>query len=148
MTPQEKRAWYGLAIGIAWTLSMVAVFVMRGVTAFDEDVGMRVIVYILFAAGILAYVAMMYITGWRMSRDGVIQDERDKLILRRVPVYQMFAVLFTLAIWMVALTETYDEEGQIPIVFPYLIFESAIVVNIVFASAGTLIAYWRERHHG
>jgi MFS family permease len=148
VTPQEKRAWYGLAIGIAWTLSMVAVFVMRGVTAFDEDVGMRVIVYILFAAGILAYVAMMYITGWRMSRDGVIQDERDKLILRRVPVYQMFAVLFTLAIWMVALTETYDEEGQIPIVFPYLIFESAIVVNIVFASAGTLIAYWRERHHG
>jgi MFS family permease len=148
VTPQEKRAWYGLAIGIAWTLSMVAVFVMRGVTAFDEDVGMRVIVYILFAAGILAYVAMMYITGWRMSRDGVIQDERDKLILRRVPVYQMFAVLFTLAIWMVALTETYDEEGQIPIVFPYLIFESAIVVNIVFASAGTLIAYWRARQHG
>lgn len=148
MTPQEKRAWYGLAIGIAWTLSMVAVFVMRGVTAFDEDVGMRVIVYILFAAGILAYVAMMYITGWRMSRDGVIQDERDKLILRRVPVYQMLAVLFTLAIWMVALTETYQEEGQIPIVFPYLIFYSAIVVNIVFASAGTLIAYWRERHHG
>lgn len=148
MTPQEKRAWYGLVIGILWTLSMVAVFVMRGVTAFDEDVGMRVIVYILFAAGILAYVAMMYITGWRMSRDGVIQDERDKLILRRVPVYQMFAVLFTLAIWMVALTETYDEEGQIPIVFPYLIFESAIVVNIVFASAGTLIAYWRARQHG
>jgi protein-S-isoprenylcysteine O-methyltransferase Ste14 len=148
VTPQEKRAWYGLVIGILWTLSMVAVFVMRGVTAFDEDVGMRVIVYILFAAGILAYVAMMYITGWRMSRDGVIQDERDKLILRRVPVYQMFAVLFTLAIWMVALTETYDEEGQIPIVFPYLIFESAIVVNIVFASAGTLIAYWRARQHG
>lgn len=148
MTPQEKRAWYGLAIGIAWTLSMVAVFLVKGVTAFDRETSMRAIVYILFAAGILAYVAMMYITGWRMSRNGVIQDERDKLILRRVPVYQMFAVLFTLAIWMVALTETYQEEGQIPIVFPYLIFYSAIVVNIVFASAGTLIAYWRARHHG
>jgi FtsH-binding integral membrane protein len=127
---------------------MVAVFVMRGVTAFDEDVGMRAIVYSLFAAGILAYVAMMYITGWRMSRDGVIQDERDRLILRRVPAYQMLAVLFTLALWMVALTETYGEEGQIPIVFPYLIFFSAVVVNIVFASAGTLIAYWRERRYG
>jgi hypothetical protein len=127
---------------------MVAVFMVRGVTAFDEDTGMRVVVYALFAGGILAYVAMMYITGWRMSRNGVIQDERDRLILRRVPVYQMFAVLFTLAVWMVALTETYQEEGQIPIVFPYLIFFSAIVVNIVFASAGTLIAYWRVRHHG
>jgi MFS family permease len=148
MTPQQKRAWYGLVIGIVWTLSMVAVFLVKGVTAFDRETSMRAIVYTLFAAGILAYVAMIYITGWRMSRDGVIQDERDKLILRRVPVYQMLAVLFTLAIWMVALTETYQEEGQIPIVFPYLIFYSAILVNIVFASAGTLMAYWRARHHG
>lgn len=145
MVPQQRRAWYGLAIGIIWTLSIVAVFVIKGVTAFDEDTGMRATAYALFAAGILAYVAMMYITGWRMARDGVIQDERDRLILRRVPVYQMFAVLATLAAWMVALTETYWEEGQIPIVFPYLIFYSAIVVNIVFASAGTLIAYWRAR---
>jgi hypothetical protein len=145
VAPQQKRAWYGLAIGIIWTLSMVAVFVIKGVTAFDEDVGMRATVYALFAAGILAYVAMMYITGWRMAREGVLQDERDRLILRRVPVYQMFAVLVTLAIWMVALTETYWEEGQIPVVFTYLIFYSAIVVNIVFASAGTLIAYWRAR---
>lgn len=124
---------------------MVAVFVIKGVTAFDEDVSMRATVYALFAAGILAYVAMMYITGWRMAREGVLQDERDRLILRRVPVYQMFAVLVTLAIWMVALTETYWEEGQIPVVFTYLIFYSAIVVNIVFASVGTLIAYWRAR---
>jgi len=145
MTPQQKRAWYGLAIGILWTLSMVAVFMIKGVTAFDEDPAMRATVYSLFAAGILAYVAMMYITGWRMRREGVIQDERDRLILRRVPVYQMFAVLITLAIWMVALTETYWKEGQIPIVYPYLIFYSAIVVNIVFASAGVLIAYWRAQ---
>ena len=145
MTPQQRRAWYGLAIGIVWTLSMVALFVIKGATAFDEDTGMRVTAYALFVAGILAYVAMMYATGWKMARDGVIMDERDRLILRRVPVYQMFAVLLTLATWMVALTETYREEGQIPIVFPYLIFYSAIVVNIVFASAGTLIAYWRAR---
>lgn len=145
MTPQQKRAWYGLAIGIIWTLSIVAVFVIKGVTAFDEDPGMRATVYALFVAGILAYVAMMYVTGWKMARDGVLMDERDRSILRRVPVYQMFAVLVTLGIWMVALTETYWEEGHIPIVFPYLIFYSAIVVNIVFASAGTLIAYWRVR---
>jgi len=145
MTPQQSRAWYGLAIGIVWTLSMVAVFVVKGVTAFEEETGTRAIVYALFAAGILAYVAMMYITGRRMSRNGVIQDERDRMILRRVPVYQMFAVLVTLAVWMVALTEVYWDEGQIPIVFPHLIFYSAIVVNIVFASAGTLIAYWRAR---
>ena len=145
MTPQQRRAWYGLAIGIVWTLSMVALFVVRGATTFYEDTGMRFTAYAVFFGGILAYVAMMYITGRKMARDGVIQDERDRLILRWVPIYQMLAVILTLAVWMIALTETYEEEGQIPIVFPNLIFFSAIVVNMVFASAGTLIAYWKAR---
>jgi len=145
MTPQQKRAWYGLAIGIVWSLAMVAVFFVKGATAFDEDTGMRVTVYALFAAGVLAYVAMLYITGWRMRREGVIMDERDRMILRKVPVYQMFAVLITLAAWSVILTEVYHDQGQVPVVFPNLMFFSAIVVNMVFASAGTLIAYWRAK---
>jgi hypothetical protein len=123
----------------------VSLFVVRGATTFYEDTGMRFTAYAVFFAGILAYVAMMYITGRKMARDGVIQDERDRLILRWVPIYQMLAVILTLAVWMIALTETYEEEGQIPIVFPNLIFFSAIVVNMVFASAGTLIAYWKAR---
>ncbi|HWR70631.1 MAG TPA: hypothetical protein VN415_06200 [Dehalococcoidia bacterium] len=145
MTPQQKRAWYGLAIGIVWSLAMVAVFFVKGATAFDEDTGMRVMVYGLFIAGVCAYVAMLYITGWRMRREGVIMDERDRMILRKVPVYQMFAVLITLAAWSVILTEVYHDQGQVPVVFPNLMFFSAIVVNMVFASAGTLIAYWRAK---
>jgi hypothetical protein len=145
MTPQQKRAWYGLAIGIVWSLALVAVFVVKGATTFDEDAGMRATVYLLFIAGILAYVAMLYITGWRMRRQGVIMDERDRMILRKVPVYQMFAVLITLAAWAVALSEVNHDQGQVPVVFPFLIFYSAIIVNIVFASAGTLIAYWSAK---
>jgi len=148
MTPQQKRAWYGLAIGITWSLAMVAVFVVKGATAFDEDAGMRFTVYGLFIAGVLAYVAMLYITGWRMRREGVIMDERDRMILRKVPVYQMFAVLWSLAGWAIALSEVYHDEGQVPVVFTWLMFYSAIIVNIVFASAGTLIAYWSDEQHG
>jgi hypothetical protein len=148
MTPQQKRAWYGLAIGIIWSLAIVAVFVVKGATAFDENTGMRFTVYALFAAGVLAYVAMLYITGWRMRKEGVLMDERDRLILRKVPVYQMFAVLWTLAAWAIVLSEVYHDQGQVPVVFPNLMFFSAIIVNIVFASAGTLIAYWRARYHG
>ena len=145
MTPQQKRAWYGLAIGIVWSLALVAVFVAKGATAFDEDAGMRVTVYALFIAGVLAYVAMLYIAGWRMRRQGAIMDERDRMILRKVPVYQMFAVLLTLAAWAIALSEVYHDQGQVPVVFTWLMFYSAIIVNIVFASAGTLIAYWRTK---
>jgi len=145
MTPQQKRAWYGLATGIVWSLALIAVFVVKGATAFDEDAGMRFTVYALFIAGVLTYVAMLYITGWRMRRQGVVMDERDRMILRKVPVYQMFAVLLTLATWAVALSEVHHDEGQIPVVFTWLMFYSAIIVNIVFASAGTLIAYWRAK---
>ena len=145
MTPQQKRAWYGLIIGIIWSLALVAVFVAKGATAFDEDAGMRVTVYLLFIGGVLAYVAMLYITGWRMRREGVIMDERDRMILRKVPVYEMFAVLVTLAAWAIALSEVYHDGGQVPVVFTWLMFYSAIIVNVIFASAGTLIAYWRAR---
>jgi len=145
MTPQQKRAWYGLATGIVWSLALIAVFVVKGATAFDEDAGMRFTVYALFIAGVLTYVAMLYITGWRMRRQGVVMDERDRMILRKVPVYQMFAVLLTLATWAVALSEVHHDQGQVPVVFPFPIFYSAIIVNIVFASAGTLIAYWRAK---
>ena len=114
MTPQQKRAWYGLAIGIVWSLALVAIFVAKGATAFDKDAGMRATAYLLFIAGVLAYVAMLYITGWRMRRQGVIMDERDRMILRKVPVYQMFAVLWTLAGWAIALSEVYHNQGQVP----------------------------------
>ncbi len=80
-----------------------------------------------------------------MRREGVIMDERDRLILRKVPVYQMFAVLWTLAAWAIALSEVYHDQGQVPVVFTWLMFYSAIIVNMVFASAGTLIAYWRAK---
>lgn len=145
MTPQQKRAWYGLIIGIVWMAALVAIFVAKGATAFDTDATMRGIVYALFAGGVLAYVAMLYITRWRMGKEAVVMDERDREILRRVPVYQTLAVLWTLAGWAVALGEVYSEQKEIPVVFPWLMFYSAIIVNIVFASAGTLLAYWRNR---
>ncbi len=58
MTPQQKRAWYGLAIGIVWTLALVAVFFVKGATAFDKEAGMRAIVYLLFIAGGIALPPM------------------------------------------------------------------------------------------
>ena len=145
MTPQQKRAWYGLAIGVVWSLAILAVFIIKGATAYNEDAGMRALLYVLFIAGLLAYLAMSYLTGWKMRKMGVITDERDMMILSKVPRYQMFAVLITLGVWVGALSEIYWDQGQIPVVFPYLIFYSVIIVNIVFKSAGALIAYWRMR---
>jgi len=140
MAPLQKRAWYGLAIGIVWAIAIIVVFITKGgVSAYTEDQGMRVILAALFIGGLLAYSVMM-ITALR--KRGQV-DERDRLIMSRAPVVQLWAVFISLAVWSIALTEIYWDQGQIPVIFPYLVFMSLFIVNVLAQSVGILIGYWR-----
>ena len=69
-------------------------------------------------------------------------DERDRLILGRTPVVQLWAVIFSLVIWTIVLTESYWDQG-IPPIFMYLVFMSTLIVSAVAQSIGILIGYWR-----
>jgi len=140
MAPLQKRAWYGLAIGIVWAIAIIVVFITKGgVSAYTEDQGMRVILAALFIGGLLAYSVMM-ITALR--KRGQV-DEQDRLIMSRAPVVQLWAVFISLAVWSIALTEIYWDQGQIPVIFPYLVFMSLFIVNVLVQSVGILIGYWR-----
>ena len=75
-------------------------------------------------------------------------DERDRVIMGRAPVVQLWAVIISLAVWMIALTEFYWDGGQIPVGFPYLILFSTLIVSTVSQSVGILIGYWRMGHNG
>jgi len=142
MAPLQKRAWYGLVIGVVWAIAIVVVFIAKGgVTAYTEDQGMRAILAALLIGGLIAYSAMMILTLRKPSQ----VDERDRLIMDRAPKVQLWAVIISLAVWMIALTETYWDQGQIPVIFPYLIFMSIFIVNTLAQSAGILIGYWRMR---
>ena len=70
-------------------------------------------------------------------------DERDKVIMGRAPVVQLWAVFISLAVWSIALTEIYWDQGHIPVIFPYLILMSLFIVNVLAQSLGILIGYWR-----
>ena len=140
MAPLQKRAWYGLAIGIVWAIAIIVVFITKGgVSGYTEDQGMRVILAALFIGGLLAY-SVMTITALR--KRGQV-DERDRLIMSRAPVVQLWAVFISLAVWSIALTEIYWDQGQIPVIFPYLVFMSLFIVNVLAQSVGILIGYWR-----
>ena len=142
MAPLQKRALYGLAIGVVWAIAIIVVFIAKGgVTAYTEDQGMRVILAALLIGGLLAYFIMMRLT---LRKPGQV-DERDRLILGRAPIVQLWAVFISLAVWSIALTEIYWDQGQIPVIFPYLVFMSLFIVNVLAQSIGILIGYWKMR---
>ncbi|MBC8273481.1 MAG: hypothetical protein H8E40_00710 [Chloroflexi bacterium] len=144
MAPLQKRAWYGLAIGVVPAIALIVVFVVKGgVATFNEDVGFRVTVYALWVGGLIAYLIVMNLT---LRKPGQV-DERDRLIMGRAPKVQLFAVILSLVVWSIGLTEVYWDEGQIPVIFPYVILISTLIVSTLAQSVGILIGYWRGVSH-
>lgn len=144
MAPLQKRAWYGLALGVVFALAIVVVFVTRGgVTAYSEDQGMRLIVAALFVGLLALYGIVLFLTRPGQGRVKVSMDERDTAVVRRALYVQLWAVIISLGVWAIALTEIYWDQGHIPVIFPYLIFGSALIVNTLAQAAGILIGYWR-----
>lgn len=144
MAPLQKRALYGLALGVVFALAIVAVFIIKGgVTAYTEDTGMRLIVSVLFVGFLALYGIVLFLTRPKPGRVKVIMDERDAAVVRRALYVQLWAVILSLVVWAIALTEIYWDHGHIPVIFPYLIFGSALIVNTLAQAAGILIGYRR-----
>ena len=138
MAPLQKRALCGLAFGVVWAVAIIVVFIVKGgVSTFSEDQGFRLIIDVLWIGGLIFYGILM-LTLRKQSQ----VDERDRLILGRAPVVQLWAVIFSLVIWTIVLTESYWDQG-IPPIFMYLVFMSALIVSAVAQSIGILIGYWR-----
>jgi len=144
MAPLQKRALYSLAIGLLLAIALIVVFIAKGdVTTFDEDLGFRLIVYALWVGVPLAYLIVVNLT----LRKPEQVDERDKMIMGRAPRVQWLAVIFSLAAWVIVLTELYWDQGQIPVIFLTLIFISTLIVSTLALSLGILIGYWRGVSH-
>ena len=140
MAPLQKRAWYGLVIGLVFAVALLAVFIIKGgISTFNEDIGFRVIIDALWVGGL---VANLIVVNLALRKRGIV-DERDRLIMDRAPRVQWLAVVFSLVAWTIALTEVYWDQGQIPVIFLYLIFMSVLIVSTLAQSLGILIGYWR-----
>jgi len=145
MTPLQKRAWLGLVVGLGMALAILAVFIARGVASFDDDLVLRAIAYVLCVGGLLVYAVTLRIKRRKPGQSEVLVDERDKEIVRRATMAQLWAVLLSLFIWAIALTEVYWGQKSIPIVFVYLIAISGLIVSILAQAIGILIGYRRMK---
>jgi hypothetical protein len=143
MAPLQKRAWWGLGVGLAFTIAFVLVFVlMGGVETFDTDQTFRIIINVIWIGGLVAHLVIMDFT----LRKAIV-DERDKMIRDRAPRIQWIAVIFTLAAWVIGLNEVYQETSLIPATYLYVMFMSVLVASWLALSLGIIIGYWRANRN-
>lgn len=143
MAPLQKRALLGLVIGAIVSAGVLAVLVINGATSFYDDDAMRWLVTGLIIVMLAAWAIILAPALSSRVRTKVICDERDEAALRRASAAQLWGVIGALVVWSIALTEVYWDEGTIPIVFPYLIFWSIMMVNMLAHAIGILIGYRR-----
>jgi hypothetical protein len=140
MAPMQKRAWWGLAVGLAFAVAFIIVFfTMGGVAKFDTNAGFRLIVD---ALAIGALVVNLVVVNVPLRRRGMA-DERDIKIIDWAPRVQWLAAIFTLVGWTIGLTERYHETRLVPSVYLYVVFLSILVVSTIAQSGGILLGYWR-----
>ncbi len=145
MAPLQKRAWWGLGTGLVFAAAFVLVFILKGgIETFDEDQGFRIIINVLWIGGLVANLVIVNLA----PRKPGMADERDLRIVERAPRIQWLAVVFTLAVWMITLTEVYSDTGQIPSLFMYVIFMSVLIVSTLTQCLGILIGYRRMERNG
>ena len=144
MAPLQKRALYSLIIGLALTITLIAVLVIQGdVTALDRDANLRLVVYAVLIGVPLTYLILVNLT----LRKPTQVDERDKAIIDRSHKAQWMAVIFSLAAWTIILTEIYWAQRQLPVVFLNLIFISTLIISVLAQSLGILLGYWRTNRN-
>jgi len=139
MAPLQKRALYSFVIGLILTIALIVVFVAQGdITAFERDPNLRLIMYAVLIGVPLIYLILVNLT----LRKPAQLDERDRLIIERSSRAQWLAVIFTLVVWTIVLTEIYRGQGQVPIAFLKLIFTSTLIISTLAHSLGILVGYW------
>jgi amino acid transporter len=151
MAPLQKRAWWGLGIGILWAAAIAAVFTAKGgISAFEEDQSFRLLIDALYVGWLIFYTLLMksLLSLRRSGKDEVAVDERDRAILDRAPLTQLWAVIISLVAWTIGLTEVYHRTGWVPTTYMYLIFFSSIIISTLAQSLGILIGYWRLSRNG
>jgi hypothetical protein len=143
LAPLQQAAWWTLAAGAAFTAAVVAAIARNGAQAFWTDAGVRLPVTGLMLAALVASLVPMLVAR-RRAKSRVLVDERDLEILARAPRVQGAAALVCLALWTVALMETFRSEGQVPMAFVVLVFWSCLLAHALALPVGILLGYRRR----
>jgi hypothetical protein len=139
--PMQRLARWSLALGLPPMVAAGALVAWFGPTVYSDDDAVRLSVTGLLVASLVVLATPMLLASVWSSRGDERLDERDRAILARAPAGQAAAMMVVLAVWMVALQESFRGEPGIPGVFLNLIFWSCLLVSLLASNAGVLIGY-------
>jgi hypothetical protein len=143
-TPLQRLARACLALGSLFAAAAAAVVVRVGPKTFYDDDRVRLFVTALMLASIAVLGFFGARVGQWLARGETVLDERDREIFGRAPAAQSLAVVVTLAVWIVALQETFLGTRLVPMVYLYLVFWSCVIVNLLALPIGVLLGYRRN----
>jgi hypothetical protein len=146
MTQQQKRAWWGLAIGAVMSFALVTVVTAAGPANYSQQPTTRLITLATFAAGVISYFVVLGLTRARDSE--VLMDERDRAIMTRALAVALIAGFLTLTAWVIGLTEVYWEAKAIPVDYPTFMLWSTFIAALLGREVGILMGYAGWHSHG
>ena len=145
MAPLQKRSLFALLLETLWALAIILVFISQGgATKYDTNASFRLIMDGMWLGGLILYWWLFSSFDRRPSQF----DERDKKVIDRVSKVQWWAVILSLVVWVISLSEHYHAQGQIPVIFLSLIFFSTLIASTLAQSVGILFGYWRMNRNG
>jgi hypothetical protein len=142
-TALQKRAALALFAVIVLTAIAAGLLAIVGPETWWDDDRVRLTVTFLLLAGLGVYLAFTISIRALVARDDGSFDERDGAIMARSCTGVGGAMMAVLAVWMIALVETYIETRLVPSYFLHLIFWSCVMTNVIASLAGILLAYRR-----
>ncbi|MBL0170300.1 MAG: hypothetical protein IPP90_06130 [Gemmatimonadaceae bacterium] len=143
-TALQRSARNTLLLASLITVVAAGVVATHGAQVFWDNDSVRLTVTGLLIAALAVFTVYMGRVSMWMTRDDGTLDERDRAILATAPAGTGPAMLVTLAVWMIGLTEAYQSTHLVPSVYLYLIFWSCLMVNVLAQLAGVMLGYRRQ----
>jgi hypothetical protein len=136
---QRYARWVLLVVVILTTLAAGMVVYHGPEVWWDSDA-----VRLILIVALIAY--LVFTLGIRAleSRSDGSFDERDSAILSGSHAGVGGAMMSVMAIWMIALTESFQETHLVPSYYLYLIFWTCVMTNVIASIAGILLGYRRS----
>ena len=143
-TPLQRASAWSLAVGLLLAAGAAGIVIAYGSeTTYRNDTIRLTFTFLLLASLITVAAA----TGWVANRartDSSVVDERDRTIVDRAYKVQGAAMLLTLAVWIVGLTERFHGAGAVPTFYLFLVFWSCVIVHMLAVPVGVLLGYRRR----
>jgi hypothetical protein len=143
-TPTERAAVLALVITSILSFLAMAIVLYHGAETWWENDTVRLTFTGILLIALLAYLGFTIRIKQLTDRDDGSFDERDQVIMGRSSAGVGGAMMVTVAIWMIALTESHRATHLVPTYYLYLMFWSCVMMNVIASLAGILLAYRRN----